>query len=341
MNEHIKKIREWHRQHEDFVRADGDLERRIKAICRRLTGDIKGLPTYQGGKAREELYKKLRKMDPEQPELAFLSAVRLIQSQKLIQIHRKAAEKQLATLVEQLPVWPWAAEVRGFAHASLARLVGEIGDLSDYPNPAKVWKRMGVGLVVIDGERTRQRRVGGKRPSKSELSVAELHGYSPIRRAILFAACEPLMKQNDHYKAIYDARRSHTLVTHPEWANAKTAEGKATTSYKKHYRFDALRIMSKAFLKDLWVAWGEADVKLSTRVGVSSPPPPDHVTPAAGHAQHETHARITQPRARSKRAARPNSVDAQPRDTGLLATHHVAPDHSATESHGRNLSGAT
>ena len=43
------------------------------------------------------------------------------------------------------------------------------------------------------------------------------------------------------FRRVYDARRAHTSVTHPEWTDG-------------HAQNDALRVVSKALLKDLWRA---------------------------------------------------------------------------------------
>jgi hypothetical protein len=42
------------------------------------------------------------------------------------------------------------------------------------------------------------------------------------------------------YRIIYDKRRDHTEVTHPEWTLG-------------HSHNDALRVVGKEILKDLWV----------------------------------------------------------------------------------------
>lgn len=52
--------------------------------------------------------------------------------------------------------------------------------------------------------------------------------------AISACACSP-------YRVVYDTRRAHTAVTHPEWTDG-------------HSHNDALRIAAKEILKDLWRA---------------------------------------------------------------------------------------
>lgn len=54
--------------------------------------------------------------------------------------HRKAAEKMVA----QLPAWDRIKHVRGFSVWGLATIVGEVGDVGDYPGPRHLFKRLGL-----------------------------------------------------------------------------------------------------------------------------------------------------------------------------------------------------
>src|SRR4029077_5193473 len=56
---------------------------------------------------------------------------------------RDASEKVMEKLAMQLPIYPWIESVRGAGALGLATIIAEAGDLSNYPNPAKVWKRLG------------------------------------------------------------------------------------------------------------------------------------------------------------------------------------------------------
>jgi len=60
--------------------------------------------------------------------------------------------------------------------------------------------------------------------------VAEAH----LRDAVPACSCSP-------YRVVYDRRRTHTSATHPEWTDG-------------HSHNDALRVVSKEILKDLWRA---------------------------------------------------------------------------------------
>lgn len=147
-------------------------------------------------------------------------------------------EKELEDLAQQLPVWDWVADVRGVGPLALAQIVGEAGNLSAYPNPAKLWKRMGLA-VMADGER--QRKVADK-------ELAPIYGYSPKRRSVMFVIGDGLVKQNQDgpYRTYYLAEKQRQAELHPD-ARPIVIDRKAH------------RHMEKRFLKHLWQAWRRAD----------------------------------------------------------------------------------
>ena len=55
---------------------------------------------------------------------------------------------------------------------------------------------------------------------------------------------------NGRYGEVYAARRTRTLQTHPDWTDS-------------HRHKDALRVMFKRFIADLWERW----IDLSNEVG--------------------------------------------------------------------------
>lgn len=157
--------------------------------------------------------------------------------------------------VRQLPAWRWAEEaVAGLGAIGLAVIVGETGDLSRYPNFRHVWKRL--GLMPFDGKACSVWRRAGDMPKGGWEQV----GYSPHRRAQIHACvAEPMLKHQitaaaktetefgrpkGRYGEVYVERREKTKIDHPDWPKA-------------HAHADAMRIMSKALVADLWAAWGE------------------------------------------------------------------------------------
>lgn len=154
---------------------------------------------------------------------------------------RHQIELEMKRVVRKLPVYPWAAGIKGLGELGLAVIIAESGDLSRYPKKGHLWKRL--GLAPFEGKAySTWRREGGL--DAEEWTEA---GYSPRRRAEIYAVVsEPLFRAQTvaqgPYRAIYDARRLATAVTHSDWTKA-------------HSHMDALRKMTKVLLRDLWQEW--------------------------------------------------------------------------------------
>lgn len=170
---------------------------------------------------------------------------------------RKNLETEMEGLAQQLPVADWVEhqDRRGFSFLSLAVLVGEIGNLSDYANPGKVWKRMGCAPFSRQSDPTDVRMPSSWR-AKGGLSKEEWEtvGYCPRRRAIVYVIGENLTKQNQlgkkdepghwrgPYRLRYDNVRAVEETKHPDWSKGQ-----------RHAH--AMLLASKELLRDLWVEW--------------------------------------------------------------------------------------
>lgn len=148
-------------------------------------------------------------------------------------LRRKEIEKEMCKLVRGLPGYEFAQSVRGFGALALAVVVGEAGDLSNYPTVEKLWKRLGWAPreEYPKGEKSEGRKV----PRRVK---GELYGMIVV----------PLMQGNGDgkYKRLYDERK-------PLYLARFEAEG--GKSPKLHAHRLAMRVMLKELLKDLWVAW--------------------------------------------------------------------------------------
>lgn len=170
---------------------------------------------------------------------------------------RKNLETEMEGLAKQLPVADWVEhqDRRGFSFLSLAVLVGEIGNLSDYANPGKVWRRMGCAPFSRQSDPTDVRMPSSWR-AKGGLSKEEWEtvGYCPRRRAIVYVIGENLTKQNQlgkkdepghwrgPYRLRYDNVRAVEETKHPDWSKGQ-----------RHAH--AMLLASKELLRDLWVEW--------------------------------------------------------------------------------------
>jgi hypothetical protein len=171
---------------------------------------------------------------------------------------RDGSEKIMADLAKTLPVYPWVEAIRGAGALGLATIIAETGDLSNYGNPAKVWKRLGFAPYDGYAGSSWKRQTWRPRPLTKEEWIA--NPFSGERYALMHQIAEWLVnaqwigkaksasgegEPNGPYGEIYAKRRAHTLVTHPDWSLG-------------HRRKDALRITMKQFLCDLHVQWGIA-----------------------------------------------------------------------------------
>lgn len=190
---------------------------------------------------------------------------------------QEAIEKEMLGTAKLLPVAEWleSPDCRGFGLQSLATLVGEAGDISNYSNPAKLWKRFGCAPIQgRDGRRqmgSTWRRTGGL--SAEEWTAA---GYSPRRRSTLYVVTECLLKQNKgRYRQRYDEAKAAKLAD-PDFCkcNKCGGEGKITGKAKKQqcptckgkgnmpgraHRHGML-LMGKLLLRDLWNLWHGKDI---------------------------------------------------------------------------------
>ena len=167
---------------------------------------------------------------------------------------KRDREARMIKLVKMLPVYLWVKSVPGAAALGLAIIIGETGNLNNYANVAKVWKRLGYAPYKGHAGSTWKRE--SWRPHALTLQEWITNPLSGERYGQLYAIAEAL--RQFQYKTADDdtrvpigpygeefaARRAHTALTHPDWTKARSYKG-------------ALRIMMKAFLRDLWVEWRE------------------------------------------------------------------------------------
>lgn len=328
----ISVIRELHRQRQDLLRAEGDMTRRIKAICRRSVGynpfalakekrekmaqanamyneiqhrsglspaeiqrthvaadaesdledgegqytrdaqvhlvDADPHPVFENGgghRASDTPPKDAADVltpsgegdgqkltDLQDWYAAPFAAPVLVDSQHAIYRSRMEAENLLKKQVKSLPIHAmFVKQVNGFGEVGFGQIIGEAGDLSLYANPAKLWKRMGLGLV--DGERQRK---------CVDARKAAAHGYSPIRRSIMFTIGDSLLKKQGPYRELYLARKVYEAQKAEAHGLSVVAAGDIPDGKSKeecmtlmHIHRRAQRYMEKRLLRDLWKAW--------------------------------------------------------------------------------------
>ena len=168
---------------------------------------------------------------------------------------RSGCEKRMEELAETLPAAEWIKTIRGAGMLGFATIVAEAGDLSNYPNPAKLWKRL--GFAPYDGLAGSSWKRESWRPRKLTAEEWTDNPFSGERYALIHQIAVWLInaqwigaaksetgegKPNGPYGQIYFDRRAFTATTHPDWT-------------KQHSRMDGLRVAMKSFLKDLNLEW--------------------------------------------------------------------------------------
>lgn len=217
----VNTLIEASRLRKQFLAAETRLTLQIKAL-QRLMGQRQTVTPHCGADI-----------------IAAAACVPLIEARNGIREHRKVAEHRLVTTAKTLSVYPWILGTRGCGALGFGLIIGEAGDLWNYANPAKLWKRMALAVI---GDHA-QRRIKGK--TKALKRAATEQGFSPRRRQLMYNIGDALMKLNDgEYRRLYDDRKAHELA-------------RGCTRLHAHRR--ALRYMEKRFLLHLWREWRRAE----------------------------------------------------------------------------------
>jgi len=276
----VALIVETYRLRQDLHRAEKRLTLQVKATCRRYSDGDKG--------EADKLYKRLLAGTAGIAAL-LVHLLPLLAARKLIETERGRVERKLRKLARTLPVWgEWMAGVRGVSDLGLGILIGEAGDIGRFSNPAKLWKRMGVGLV---GD-SRQRLV-------TDPELAELHGYNPARRSALWTIGDAIIKAGGPYREVYDARKLREVEKAAEdgllvaTSTAATADAWEATGIPRptvvskidqklhrscgHIHLRAKRYAEKRLLRDLWRAWRREPMEEERPGGVTAPAGPEGV----------------------------------------------------------------
>jgi hypothetical protein len=252
----IDDIVEDHRLRQDMIRARAGIELRAKAMCRRVTHDkIEASKLWDGFQKGAAIDQHLSEgLEPLKLALVPLRAT------------QDAVEDKLLRAVVQLPVYHWTTSVKGFGAMLLASLVGELAaPMTNYSNPAKVWKRMGLAVMTAgvypvwdqrkgkEGETrpVQVKETGRQRNVAGEESLA--HGYNKVRRAVMWnigssvLLCQLRGEGNvGHYAEVFAAEKERQLT------EKLPADVKARALIAQRR---AQRYMEKRILRDMWVEW--------------------------------------------------------------------------------------
>jgi hypothetical protein len=177
------------------------------------------------------------------------------------------ATLNLQRLMRKHPLGPWVKAQVGVGEKQAARLLACIGDpywntLHDRPRTvSQLWAYSGLHVLPASQAALAAQSApagGGQTGSDPDHRSCEAHpptvlvaakrrkgiraNWSTDAKMRAYLIATSCIKQaRSPYRAVYDGRRARTAETHPEWTPG-------------HSHNDALRIVSKAILKDLWLA---------------------------------------------------------------------------------------
>lgn len=247
LNETVEELRGMQRHRATVMQSRIRQNNRLAAVVAGFRGYHSGMKE----KEREEKFEEARKeitqiMDGDtESDLAPLVKAHMEGIAPLVSLQR-TIEKSMLANAKKLPVHAWVEHIdrRGFGVLSLAIVVGEAGNLSNYANPGKVWKRFGCAPHEFGGKNfmgaTWKSGKDGKLPGEEW----EKFGYSPRRRSIAYLIGEGLIKQNASgpYRARYDFTKDLFQKSHPDYP-------------KQRCHRHGMLLATKMLLRDLWIEW--------------------------------------------------------------------------------------
>lgn len=186
----------------------------------------------------------------------------------------KQIEKAMARLAATTPGRGFVEQQRGASLKGLGVLLGEAGNIANYPKPGHLCKRFGVAPFVKDGtaHACSTWRMQGGLTSKEWADRERGPKYNPHRRAELYAVIgDSLIRAKGAYYDLYLERKDYERrcaearglrVMPAARIPAKDRDGYMSDM---HIHMRAKRYMEQRFLIDLWKAWrAAANVKISS-----------------------------------------------------------------------------
>lgn len=186
-------------------------------------------------------------LDPTDPDVARLKAI--VDSLKQIE---HSAVLNLERAMRRHPLGPWAKAQKGIGDKTMARLLAAIGDpyvnlqTGEVRTVSQLWAYCG------HGDPARRKRKGMSQEDAKALG-------NPDAKKRLYLIAEACLKAQGHYADVYYARKTandgRLHATDCVRCGPSGHPAVAGTPWKDSHRHaDALRIVGKEILKDLWLA---------------------------------------------------------------------------------------
>lgn len=175
-------------------------------------------------------------------------------------VRRKDTEDMM-NIAQGLPAQQFVAATRGFSLLGLAVVVGEAGNLADYPTKGHLWSQLGLALE-LDG--LRQGRVPAGLSREARAAAWQDRKYNPARRAQIWSFLDDSLMRHQWRGAVKDdagavVTAARAIGPYGAYYGRKRAEYAERFAGEKggaaHADAAARRYMAKQFLRDLWRAW--------------------------------------------------------------------------------------
>lgn len=165
---------------------------------------------------------------------------------KAFEASMASLEKDMEEMAGKLPVAEWVNHIdqRGFGMLLLAVVVGEAGDLFNYANPAKLWRRFGCAPWECDGKTLMGASWRSGKYGKLPQDEWTKFGYSPRRRSIAYLIGDCIVKLNREgpYRKRYDEVKAAIKKLHKDYPDGRC---------HRH----GMLLATKLLLKNLWLEW--------------------------------------------------------------------------------------
>ncbi len=171
----------------------------------------------------------------------------LTESLDVLEIEEAETIKILQRQMREHPLGPWVKAQKGVGEKQAARLLAAIGD-PYWIDEAEFEDDEGNVIVREAGPRTVSQlwAYAGLHVDKDSSSAVrrkkgvQSNWKTEIKTRAYLVATSCIKQVASPYRKVYDERRARTAETHPEWTAG-------------HSHNDALRIVSKALLKNMWI----------------------------------------------------------------------------------------
>jgi hypothetical protein len=263
----LEKVHNEWRLRQDLVQAQGNLDRQIKHVVRRMLG-LPKKSKVSDKDVEKVLSDTVGSLTLQQGEAEHIR--RFCELRDITEGWRRGYEGELLEKAKYLPGYDFMQNIKGFGEIGLIAINAESGIHGIIGDPpytvSKLCKRF--GLHVYKGKAPSTWRRAGDRGVTAEEWLEEI-GYSPKRRAVMYWIVDSLLRQKTRYSEIYHAEKERQMkkaaaeglevVSALEFKKfakniAKLREFARTHRSLKHIDNRARRYVAKRLLKDLWRA---------------------------------------------------------------------------------------